>query len=271
MSDAYAVVGNPVAHSKSPAIHAEFARETGQDMTYGALHSDIDEFEAVVERFRRSGGRGLNVTLPFKHRAFALAHARTRRAAEAQAANTLSFADGEIAADNTDGSGLVRDLTANLGCALRGARILLLGAGGAASGVCGPLLDERPSRLVIANRTVAKARALCERFASMRESIVLEASGYAQLTADSFDVVINATSAGLTGEMPTLPSRVFTPGALAYDMVYGRMTPFLQCAAQSGARVSDGLGMLVEQAADSFFIWRGVRPQTSPVIARLRG
>jgi shikimate dehydrogenase len=270
MTDAYAVIGNPVGHSKSPAIHAEFARETGQDMTYVALHSGLDEFEAVVERFRQSGGRGLNVTLPFKHRAFALAHERSRRATEAQAANTLYFAEGTIAADNTDGVGLVRDLSANLGCSLRNARILLLGAGGAASGVCGPLLDERPSRLVIANRTVAKARTLCGRFAPAHADIALEAAGFAQLDAESFDVVVNATSAGLSGAMPALSPLVFAAGALAYDMVYGRVTPFLEFASRSGARVSDGLGMLVEQAAESFFIWRGVRPRTAPVIARLR-
>ncbi len=270
MSDAYAVVGNPVGHSKSPAIHAEFARETAQDMNYVALYSGLDEFEAVVERFRQSGGRGMNVTLPFKHRAFALAQERTRRAAEAQAANTLTFSDGAIAADNTDGVGLVRDLTVNLGCALRDACILLLGAGGAAWGVCGPLLDERPARLVIANRTVDKARALCERFGAAHETIALEAAGYPQLAAESFDIVVNATSAGLTGAMPALSPRVFASGALAYEMVYGRLTPFLRFASQNGARTADGLGMLVEQAAESFFIWRGVRPLTAPVIAGLR-
>jgi shikimate dehydrogenase len=270
VTDSYAVVGNPVGHSKSPAIHAEFARATGQDMTYVALHSELDEFERVVECFRQSGGRGMNVTLPFKHRAFALAQERTARAEAAQAANTLTFTDGRIAADNTDGAGLVRDLAENLGCSLRGARILLLGAGGAAYGVCGPLLDQRPSRLVIANRTVEKARALCERFAPGHEDIAREALGYSQLDAESFDVVINATSAGLTGAMPDLSPHVFAPGALAYEMVYGRMTPFLEFASRSGARTSDGLGMLVEQAAESFFIWRGVRPRTGPVITLLR-
>ena len=269
MSDAYAVVGNPIAHSKSPAIHAEFARQTGQDLTYVALHAELDEFESVVERFQRAGGRGMNVTLPFKHRAFALTRDHTPRAAEAQAANTLGFTDGAIAADNTDGVGLVRDLTANLGCALRGARVLLLGAGGAAYGVCGPLLDENPSRLAIANRTVEKARALCERFRPAHENVPLEAAGYPELETQAFDVVINATSAGLVGEMPALP-RVFASGALAYDMTYGRLTPFLEFASRHGVRTSDGLGMLVEQAAESFFIWRGVRPKTAPVIAKLR-
>jgi shikimate dehydrogenase len=268
--DSYAVIGNPVGHSKSPAIHTEFARETGQDMTYVAVPAELDEFEAVVERFRQGGGRGMNVTLPFKHRAYALAHERTRRAVEAQAANTLVFGEQIVSADNTDGVGLVRDLTMNLSCTLRGARILLLGAGGAAAGVCGPLLDESPARLVIANRTVEKARALCERFAPAHENIALEACGYAHI-GERFDVVVNATSAGLRGDMPSLSPDVFATGALAYEMVYGRMTPFLEFASRSGARTADGLGMLVEQAAESFFVWRGVRPTTAPVIARLRG
>jgi shikimate dehydrogenase len=270
MSDAYAVVGNPIGHSKSPAIHAEFARQTRQDLTYVALHADLDGFEAVVEHFRCEGGRGMNVTLPFKHRAFALAREHTRRAAQAQAANTLSFTEGMIAADNTDGIGLVRDLTANLGCALRGARVLLLGAGGAAYGVCGPLLDEHPARLMIANRTVERARVLCERFRPAHENVPLDAASYADLDTQSFDVVINATSAGLAGQMPALAPDVFAPQALAYDMTYGRLTPFLAFASSHGARTSDGLGMLVEQAAESFFIWRGVRPETAPVIARLK-
>lgn len=270
MTEAYGVVGNPVGHSKSPAIHAAFARETRQDIIYVALHSGLDEFETVVERFREGGGRGMNVTLPFKHRAFVLAQEHSRRAAEALAANTLTFREGVIVADNTDGVGLVRDLTANLGCALRDARILLLGAGGAAWGVCGPLLDERPARLVIANRTVDKARALCERFAATHERIAPEAAGYPQLFGQSFDIVVNATSAGLTGAMPALSPHVFASGCLAYEMVYGRQTPFLELAAHSGVRTSDGLGMLVEQAAESFFVWRGVRPSTAPVIARLR-
>ncbi|MGZ8154481.1 MAG: shikimate dehydrogenase [Burkholderiales bacterium] len=270
MPDRYAVIGNPVAHSKSPAIHAAFARETHQDLTYVALLAEIGEFETIVERFRADGGRGLNVTLPFKHRAFALARDRTQRAVEAQAANTLTFRDGAIAADNTDGVGLVRDLTVNLGCTLKGARILLLGAGGAAYGVCGPLLDEKPARLFVANRTADKALALRERFRASRGDVGLEAGGYDELPRDPFDIVINATSAGLSGEAPPLPHGLFGPRALAYDMVYGRLTPFLEFAKREGAPTADGLGMLVEQAAESFFIWRGVRPQTRPVIALLR-
>ena len=269
MPDQYAVIGNPIRHSKSPAIHAEFARQTGQDLTYVALSAEPDEFETIVQRFRHEGGRGMNVTLPFKHRAFALASERSARAVEADAANTLSFRDSVVAADNTDGAGLVRDLTSNLGCALRGARILLMGAGGAAYGVCGPLLGQRPARLVIANRTVEKAVALCERFRSAHAGVALDALSFGALSAERFEIVINATSAGLHAESPPLPDGVFAAGALAYDMVYGRATPFLDFAQREGARIADGLGMLVEQAAESFFIWRGVRPQTAPVIALL--
>lgn len=271
MSDAYAVVGNPVGHSKSPAIHAEFARETGQDITYVALHSELDEFETLVERFRRSGGRGMNVTLPFKHRAFALAQERSPRAVDAQAANTLSFTHEQVAADNTDGIGLIRDLTGNLACGLRAARILLLGAGGAAYGVCGPLLEQEPARLTIANRNVEKAVVLCKHFTQAHPGRDMEAVGYSQLSGQTFDIVINATSAGLDAGMPPLPGGVFAPGALAYDMMYGRATAFLAFASRERARTSDGLGMLVEQAAESFLIWRGVRPRTAPVIALLRG
>ena len=268
MPDQYAVVGNPVAHSKSPLIHAEFARQTGQDVSYVAIYSQPDEFEAVVERFRADGGRGMNVTLPFKHRAYALAHERTQRATQAQAVNTLTFLSGRIAGDNTDGIGLVRDITENLGCAVRARRILLMGAGGAAYGVCGPLLDEDPAALVVANRTIGKAEALCAHFRRVHErGHVMAATGYADLSAERFDIVINATSAGLDDAMPPLPAGVFASHALAYDMVYGKATPFLEFARREGARAADGAGMLVEQAAESFYVWRGVRPDTAPVIA----
>lgn len=272
MPDQYAVIGNPVGHSKSPAIHAAFARQTGQDLVYGAIHAPEDAFEDAVERFRSAGGRGLNVTLPFKHRAFALATARTARAAHALAVNTLAFEDGAIRGDNTDGAGLVRDLTVNLGLTLRGRTIALLGAGGASYGVCELLLDENPAALVVANRTLDKATALCRHFAdSHANGGALSACGYEDLRGRGFDLVINATSAGLSGDMPPLPAGVFAPGALAYDMVYGRTTPYLDFARAAGARTADGLGMLVEQAAESFHVWRGVRPETAPVIARLRG
>jgi shikimate dehydrogenase len=270
MTDRYAVIGNPVAHSQSPRIHAEFARQTGEDIVYGKLHAELPDFEAAVQRFRDEGGRGLNVTVPFKHRAYALASRRSDRAAQAGAVNTLSF-EADVLGDNTDGVGLVRDLVANLDCEIAGRRVLLLGAGGASYGVCGPLLDEKPATLAIANRTRGKAVALAQRFASTYASAQVTGAGYDEIGGGVFDVVINATSAGLAGEMPPLHARVFAPGALAYDMVYGRLTPFLEFAAKAGARTADGLGMLVEQAAEAFTLWRRVRPQTAPVIKRLRG
>lgn len=270
MPDRYAVIGNPVAHSKSPLIHAEFARETGQNMTYDRIHAEIPQFEAEVERFRAAGGRGLNVTLPFKHRAFALAHKRTPRAEEARAVNTLVMDADGIAGDNTDGAGLTRDLVQNLGCALRGRRVLVMGAGGASYGACGALLAHGPGRLVVANRSVDKAVALCTHFRAHENAAALSSSSYPALAGSQFDVVINATSAGLTGEMPMLPPGVFAAGATAYEMVYGTKTPFMAYAETCGAMVSDGLGMLVEQAAESFHLWRGVRPDTRSIIALLR-
>ncbi len=215
----------------------------------------------------------MNVTLPFKHEAYALAIWRSLRAQAADAANTLTFDEQGISADNTDGVGLVRDIGDNLRLPLRGKRILLMGAGGASYGVVGPLLEEAPSALVVANRTVSKATVLVKRFAPIAARCALASSSYAALQkrGASFDVVINATSAGLSGEMPELPDGIFAGGALAYDMVYGRTTPFMTFARAQGATVADGLGMLVEQAAESFFIWRQVRPQTAPVLALLRG
>jgi len=271
MSDLYAVIGNPVAHSKSPAIHAAFAQSSSQDIDYKRLFCELGAFNATVQGFRAAGGKGLNVTLPFKHEAFELATRRSARAEQAGAVNTLSFDGDDIAGDNTDGAGLTRDITANLGRALRGKSILLLGAGGASYGVVGPLLGEAPAVLVIANRTLSKAEALVQRFAALAGACRLTASGYAALGGQHFDVVINATSAGLAGDMPQLPERAFAPQALAYEMVYGKTTPFMQFAQAHGATVADGLGMLVEQAAESFFVWRGVRPQTAPVLAALRG
>ena len=262
MSDRYALIGNPVAHSKSPRIHAEFARATAQDLDYGLIEAPLDGFAQAVERWRRSGGKGLNVTLPFKQEAFQVCARVSARARLAQAVNTLRFEDSF--GDNTDGIGLVRDL-ARLGVPLQGQSVLLLGAGGAAQGVVGALLEAGAARLVIANRTASRAKALAERFAGT------SACGYPALSGDSFDVVINATSAGLSGEAPPVPPSVLHEGMLAYEMVYGRETPFLVAARNAGARVSDGLGMLVEQAAESFFLWRGVRPATPPVLASLRG
>jgi shikimate dehydrogenase len=210
------------------------------------------------------------VTLPFKHRAYRLSARRTQRAEQAQAVNTLTFAGSEAAGDNTDGVGLVRDLTRNVGCRVSRQRVLLLGAGGAAYGVCGALLEEGPSALIIANRTREKAEALCAHFMPFRRHASLEAASYDALSGHAFEIVINATSAGLDDAMPPLPSGVFAAGALAYDMVYGKATPFLAYAERSGARTADGLGMLVEQAAESFYVWHGARPRTAPVIALLR-
>jgi len=262
MSDRYALVGNPVGHSKSPRIHTEFARATGQVLEYGLIEAPLDGFAQAVERFRAGGGKGLNVTLPFKEQAFALCRNVSERARLAGVANTLLLEEGF--GDNTDGVGLVRDL-ASLGVPLQGRSILLLGAGGAAQGVIGALLEAGAGRLVVANRTVPKAKALAERFAG------ISASSYDALAGDAFDVVINATSAGLSDEAPLIPPSVIHRKTLAYEMVYGRETPFLAAARKAGARVSDGLGMLVEQAAESFFLWRGVRPPTRPVLASLRG
>ena len=273
MIDRYAVVGNPVAHSKSPEIHAAFARQTGQDIDYSRLLAPTDGFRSTVESFRAAGGRGVNVTLPFKLEAFDLADDVSQRARDAKAANFLRFDDGRIHADNTDGVGLTRDIVNNLGFALAGKRVLLLGAGGAAQGVIMPLLEQQPGILAIANRTIEKALRLAEtlRRKPVASASVLCALSFDELTGRHFDLVINATSASLHGELPALPSDTFAQGALAYDMMYGKAsTPFLGFAAQHGARTADGLGMLVEQAAESFLLWRGVRPQTAPVMALLR-
>ncbi len=264
MTDRYAVFGNPVAHSKSPLIHAAFARQTAQDIRYEAIEAPLDGFPAAVLAFRAAGGCGANVTVPFKEQAHRLATRRSERAEAAGAVNTLKFDGGEILGDNTDGAGLVADLVNNQSFDPVGRRILLLGAGGAARGVALPLLQRRPAELFIANRTADKARQLAARFAC-------QGDGLDALAGRRFDLVINATAASLAGELPPLPGDLFAPDALAYDMMYGRDTPFMAFARACGARVADGLGMLVEQAAEAFFVWRGVRPASAPVIARLRG
>jgi shikimate dehydrogenase len=267
MTDHYAVFGNPIAHSKSPLIHAAFARQTGQDLDYTALLAPLDGFVECVTAFRAGGGAGANVTVPFKEQAHALATRRTARAEAAGAVNTLQFRGAEILGDNTDGAGLVTDLTCNLGVTLQGRRILLLGAGGAARGVVQPLLEHGPAVLFIANRTASRAVELAGRF---RHAGPVQAGGYDALAGVAYDLVINATAASLAGELPPLPDGIFAADALAYDMMYGRDTPFLRLAREAGARTADGLGMLVEQAAEAFFLWRGVRPDTAPVIAMLR-
>ena len=270
MTDRYAVIGNPIAHTKSPVLHAAFAHQCHQDMSYEAIFGPIGEFRETVEAFRRAGGRGMNVTVPFKVEALALADKLTTRARLAQAVNTLRFDDDGIFGDNTDGIGLVHDIQGRLGFGVEGKRVLILGAGGAARGSVLPLAEQRPACLAIVNRTSEKAEALRTQFA---EFATLEAGGYGDVAGRSFDLVINATSAGLHGEHLPLPAGLFAPGALAYDMVYGGTeTPFLKDARALGAeRVSDGLGMLVGQAAESFFLWRGVRPDTGPVLKSLQG
>jgi shikimate dehydrogenase len=273
MSDRYAVVGNPIAHSKSPEIHAAFARQTGHDIDYTRLLAPLDGFRSTIESFRVAGGKGVNVTVPFKLEAFDLADEVSQRAKDAEAANFLRFDNGRIRADNTDGIGLTRDIVHNLGFGLAGKRVLLLGAGGAAQGVLTPLLEHEPRILTIANRTVEKALRLAETFRHkpVSASSVLSGLRFGELAGHHFDLVINATSTSLQGELPPLPADAFAAGALAYDMMYGATpTPFLAFAAAHGAKTSDGLGMLVEQAAESFLLWRGVRPETVPVITLLR-
>ena len=268
MTDRYAVFGNPARHSKSPLIHAAYALATGQDMTYEVIEPPVDGFAAAVFAFRASGGRGGNVTMPFKLEAFALATDRSERARLAGAANALKFDGDRIYAENFDGVGLVNDIQRNLGFPFEGRRVLLLGAGGAARGVLLPFLEQRPALLVIANRTVAKARALGEMFARFGN---LVAGGYPDLGREAFDLVVNATSASMGAELPAVTRAAFAPDCLAYDLVYGKgMTPFLAFAREAGARrVADGVGMLVEQAAEGFEWWRGVRPETRPLIERL--
>jgi shikimate dehydrogenase len=272
MTDRYAVIGNPVEHSLSPAIHAEFARVTGQDIAYDRMLAPRDGFRESVLRFRDGGGKGLNVTLPFKQEAWQLAEIHSGSAREAGAVNTLKFENGTIAGHNTDGIGLTRDLKDNLDCPVRGQRVLVMGAGGASYGVMEPLLRELPQQVVVANRTLDKAVALVAHFEALQKFAALGVSArpYSGLAGARFDIVVNATSAGLADVMPPLPREIFAPGALAYEMVYGRKTLFMEFAAGCGAKATDGLGMLVEQAAESFFIWRGVRPATAPVIKMLR-
>jgi shikimate dehydrogenase len=251
-----------VAHSRSPWIHAEFARATGEDIEYSRIEAPRQGFERAVREFHAAGGRGLNVTLPFKTQAFDYCRSVSARAKAARVVNTLVLDQGY--GDNTDGVGLVNDLTRHLGIELAGKEVLLLGAGGAAQGVVGALLEARVARLVVANRTESKAHAL----AALQSGLTACALG--ALAGQAFDLAINATSAGLSGETPALPAGVLRGGMLAYDMVYGRDTPFLAAARAAGARTSDGLGMLVEQAAESFFVWRKVRPPTRPVLDKLR-
>jgi shikimate dehydrogenase len=268
--DRYAVIGNPIAHSKSPSIHGAFARQTGQDLEYLRILGDPDDFPGEVRRFFDAGGRGLNVTVPFKEQACAIADRRSARAESAGAVNTLlPLPDGALYGDNTDGAGLIADLVANHGFAPPGKRVLLLGAGGAARGVLAPLLETGIAALTLANRTAAKARDLAARCADPGR---VRGCALDELPSGGFDLIVNATSAGLAGAVPTLPAGCLAAGGWTYDMLYGDLpTAFCRWGqAQGAARTLDGLGMLVEQAALSFQLWRGVRPATAPVIAWLR-
>ncbi len=267
--DRYGVIGNPVEHSKSPQIHTAFARQTGEQLDYSKITCEPDAFNDCVRAFRDAGGKGLNVTLPFKQQAFELADDISGRARLAGAVNTLTFSeDGEIHADNTDGAGLTNDLKRNLGLELRNMDILILGAGGAVRGVLGPLLAEHPRHIVIANRTLEKAILLADQFSNIGQ---IQGCDYQELGTQAFDLVINGTSMGLTGGMPELPENLLKSNATVYDMAYGDdATVFQTWGETRGARLSaNGLGMLVEQAAESFYLWRGIRPQTGPVLATL--
>lgn len=266
--DRYAVVGNPIAHSKSPIIHEAFAKQTQQKISYERVLAPLDGFSATVKDLVARGYKGVNVTVPFKFEAYDLANQLKRHALDAGAANTLLFSNQGITADNTDGAGLVRDITQNLKQSIAGKRILLLGAGGAAEGVLHPILECEPSMLVIANRTLDKALSMVNKVAS--SVVSLAGCEFSSLQGQEFDIVINATSAGLTDTALPIPDTVFAKGCLAYDMMYGRETPFMAQARRNGARVADGLGMLVEQAAEAFYLWRNVRPETQPVIEMVR-
>lgn len=268
--DRYAVFGNPVAHSKSPDIHARFAAQTGQTIEYTRELAPLDGFADAIKGFIAKGGKGANVTVPFKQEAYELADKLSRRARQAGAVNTLIVdADGKITGDNTDGVGMVRDIIDNHGWVVAGQHILLLGAGGAVRGVLGPLLEQSPKKIFIANRTVEKAKNLAQAFS--REGNI-EAVAFDQIPWHSFDLIINGTSASLAGEVPHIPAATIGDQTRCYDMMYGKeLTPFLQWAKANGCnRLADGLGMLVEQAAESFRLWRGVKPETGAVIESLR-
>jgi shikimate dehydrogenase len=270
--DRYAVLGNPVAHSRSPQIHAAFAAQTGQALVYERVLAPLDAFEATLRGFARDGGKGCNVTVPFKFEAFRLCPRRSERAVLAQAVNTVRFDAQGWFGDNTDGVGLLADIEHNAGQPVGGRRVLLVGAGGAGAGVLGPLLQAGPAEVVLANRTLERAVALCERHAPLaaERGVALSAAGLGE-PGCGFDLVINASASSLSGDQAPVPAGVLAPGALAIDLMYGPAAAgFLRWAESHGARARDGLGMLVEQAAEAFALWRGVRPQTGPVLAGLR-
>ena len=267
--DDYAVMGNPISHSKSPSIHTLFAEQTQQSILYTAIHVDLGGFKQAVGNFAASSGKGLNITVPFKQEAWELVTERSERAERAGAVNTIKIEDGKLFGDNTDGVGLVNDLTINHGIELKGKTVLLMGAGGAARGVLIPLLKQNPSSLFIANRTPDKAKDLADDFSDAGN---VKGGGYEAIEELKFDVVINATAASLQGDLPPLADTLLSDNASCYDMMYSaKPTPFMQWAKQHNAKnILDGLGMLVEQAAESFLIWRGVKPETKAVIEKLR-
>jgi len=268
--DNYAVMGNPIAHSKSPQIHTAFAEQTQQNIFYQAIQVEDGKFEAALKEFKAQGGKGLNVTVPFKGEAWEVSEKRSDRAERALAVNTISFDDaGNIIGDNTDGVGLIRDLTINHDISIKDKDILILGAGGAVRGILDPLFDNEAGRVTITNRTVSRAKKLADIFSDRGD---ISACGYDELAEHSFDIIINGTSASLQGEVPLLPENLLNGNACCYDMMYSTSdTPFVSWAKAHGATEAfDGLGMLVEQAAESFFVWRGVRPETRQVIDALR-
>ncbi|MGH1463671.1 MAG: shikimate dehydrogenase [Neptuniibacter sp.] len=270
MTDSYAVFGNPIKHSKSPDIHKAFAENTDQDLTYKAVYVPEDSFTDYVSDFLSGSGRGLNITIPFKQEAWELADVLSPRAQLAGAVNTLYRNDaGELCGDNTDGIGMVRDIVRNHGGSIAGKKVLILGAGGAVRGVLQPVLEQEPTKLVIANRTASKAHALAKLVGGLGN---VEGCGYDTLPEECFDLVINGTAASLQGEVPPIPESVLAEGAWCYDMMYSaEPTAFCQWASKNGAeKVMDGLGMLVEQAAASFQIWRGVEPDSQAVIGKMR-
>jgi shikimate dehydrogenase len=273
--DKYAVVGHPIKHSLSPQIHTLFAAETGQDIEYQAIQLDLDNFEKQIQTLIDSGFKGINVTVPFKKKAWEMADRLSPRARDAEAVNTLIFQDdGQIAGDNTDGIGMTRDIVNNHRILIKRRRILMLGAGGAARGVLCPLLAQQPDLITIANRTLSKAEKLVEQFSDKaKQNTELQVSSYENLEQHRYDIIINATSAGLNGEIPPIHDAILGVNTICYDMMYNIEGPtaFVQWARDRGAlREYDGLGMLVEQAAEAFFIWRGIRPSSTEVIAQLR-
>ena len=268
--DTYAVMGNPIAHSQSPFIHEQFAKQTQQNLQYLKILVSLDSFSDTVTIFQREGGKGLNITLPFKQDAFKIVTQLSDRAQLAEAVNTIIFEnDGKLIGDNTDGVGLLRDLTENISYNLQNKKILILGAGGAVQGILAPLLSEHPEYIVVANRTVEKAKQLATKFTSIGN---VQACGFSDLISQSFDLIINGTSASLKAELPPLPTNLLNNNACCYDLAYAlKPTLFMQWAEQQGAKQCyDGTGMLVEQAAESFYLWREIRPETKNVIKQLR-